>query len=202
MADIVYTYGNQAYLNITNACPCRCTFCIRNNGDSVGEATTLWFENHSPTIDEIKTEIDNFDFSKYNNSITICGYGEPTCALNNLIEACKHLRSKGIKIRLNTNGLSNLINKRETAKEICEVIDSVSISLNAPTAEKYNEITKPSFGEKSFDAMLNFAKECKEYGIPVKLTVVDVISKEDIEDCRKLCDEIGIPLRVREYTAE
>lgn len=201
MADIVYTYGNQAYLNITNACPCRCTFCIRNNGDSVGEATTLWFD-HSPSIDEIKAEIDAFDFSKYNNSIVICGYGEPTCALNNLIDACKYLRKKGIKIRLNTNGLSDLINKRETAREICEVIDSVSISLNAPTAEKYNEITRASFGEPSFDAMLKFAKECKEYGTPVKLTVVDVISKEDIEACKKLCEEIGIPLRVREYTAE
>lgn len=201
MTDIVYTYGNQAYLNITNACPCRCTFCIRNNGDSIGEATTLWFE-HSPTIDEIKSEIDKFDFEKYNNSIIICGYGEPTCALDNMIEACKHLKSKGINIRLNTNGLSDLINKRETAKEICEVIDSVSISLNAPTKEKYNEVTKPSFGEKSFDAMLKFAKECKEYGTPVKLTVVDVISKEDIENCKKLCEEIGIPLRVREYTAE
>lgn len=201
MADIVYTFENQVYLNITNACPCRCKFCIRNNGDSVGEATTLWFE-HSPSIDEIKAEIDKFDFSKYNNSIIICGYGEPTCALNNLIEACKYLKSKNINIRLNTNGLSDLINKRETAKEICQVIDSVSISLNAPTAEKYNEITKPSFGEKSFDAMLKFAKECKEYGIPTKLTVVDVISEEDIEDCRKLCESIGIPLRVREYTAE
>ena len=201
MADIIYTFENQVYLNITNACPCRCTFCIRNNGDSVGEATTLWFE-HSPSIDEIKAEIDKFDFSKYNNSITICGYGEPTCALNNLIDACKYLREKGVKIRLNTNGLSDLINKRETAKEICEVIDSVSISLNAPTKEKYNEITRPSFGEKSFDAMLKFAKECKEFGTPVKLTVVDVISKEDIEDCKKLCEDIDIPLRVREYTAE
>ena len=201
MADIIYTFENQAYLNITNACPCRCTFCIRNNGDSVGEATTLWFE-HSPSIEEIKAEIDNFDFSKYNNSITVCGYGEPTCALKNLIDACKYLREKGVKIRLNTNGLSDLINKRETAQEICKVVDSVSISLNAPTKEKYNEITRPSFGEKSFDAMLKFAKECKEYGTPVKLTVVDVISKEDIEDCKKLCDEIQIPLRVREYTAE
>ena len=201
MADIVYTFENQAYLNITNACPCRCTFCIRNNGDSVGEATTLWFE-HSPSIDEIKAEIDAFDFTKYNNSIIICGYGEPTCALNNMLEACKYLKRKGINIRLNTNGLSDLINKRETAKEICAVIDSVSISLNAPTKEKYNEVTQPSFGEKSFDAMLNFAKECKELGIPTKLTVVDVISKEDIKDCKKLCEEIQIPLRVREYTAK
>lgn len=202
MTDIVYTYGNQAYLNITNACPCRCTFCIRNNGDSVGEATTLWFDSHNPSIEEIKGEIDKFDFSKYDNSIIICGYGEPTCAYENLIKSCKYLKSKGIKIRLNTNGLSDLINKRETTKEICEVIDSVSISLNAPTAEKYNKITKASFGEKAFDAMLKFAKECKAFGIPTKLTVVDVISSEDIDDCKKLCEEIGIPLRVREYTAE
>ena len=137
MADIVYTYGNQAYLNITNACPCRCTFCIRNNGDSVGEATTLWFE-HNPSIDEIKAEIDAFDFSKYNNSITICGYGEPTCALNNLIDACKYLREKGVKIRLNTNGLSDLINKSDcTAEKMEGLIDAVSISLNASDAEKY-----------------------------------------------------------------
>lgn len=202
MANIVYTYGGQAYLNITNACPCKCTFCIRNNGDSVGEAETLWFENHNPSIEEIKAEIDAFDFEKYDNSITICGYGEPTCALKNLIDACEYLKGKNIKIRLNTNGLSDLINKRETAKEICQVIDSVSISLNAPTAEKYNEITKPSFGEKAFDAMLKFAKECKSYGVSTKLTVVDVISKEDIEACKQLCEEIGIPLRVREYTAD
>ena len=201
MTDIVYTYGNQAYLNITNACPCRCTFCIRNNGDSVGEATTLWFD-HNPSIDEIKGEIDKFDFTKYNNSIIICGYGEPTCALDNMLEACKYLKSKGINIRLNTNGLSDLINKRETAKDICEVIDSVSISLNAPTKEKYNEITRASFGEPAFDAMLKFAKECKALGTKTILTVVDVISEEDIEDCRKLCEEIQIPLRVREYTAE
>ncbi len=201
MTDIVYTYGNQAYLNITNACPCKCTFCIRNNGDSVGEATTLWFE-HNPSIEEIKAAIDKFDFSKYNNSIIVCGYGEPTCAYENLIESCKYLKAKNINIRLNTNGLSDLINKKETAKEICSVIDSVSISLNAPNAKKYNEITNPSFGEKAFDAMLNFAKECKACGISTKLTVVDVISTEDIEECKKLCDEIQFPLRVREYTAE
>lgn len=202
MADIVYTYGGSVYLNITNACPCRCKFCIRNNGDSVGEAKTLWFDKHNPDFQEVKAAIDAFDFSEYGKSVIFCGYGEPTCNYGVLISTCKYLKENGFKIRLNTNGLSDLINKRETAKEICEVIDSVSISLNAPTAEKYNEITQPSFGEKAFDAMLKFAKECKEFGIQTKLTVVDVISEEDIEDCKKLCEEIGIPLRVREYTAE
>lgn len=202
MTNIVYTFENKVYLNITNACPCRCKFCIRNNGDSVGEATTLWFDKHNPTNEEIKKAIDEFDFTNYEKSVVFCGYGEPTCNLSGLLETAKYLKQKGIKIRLNTNGLSDLINKRKTAKEICELVDSVSISLNAPTAEKYNEITQPVYGEKAFEAMLKFAKECKEYGIATKMTVVDVISQEDIEECKKLCEEMGIPLRVREYTAE
>ena len=61
MADIVYTYGGSVYLNITNACPCRCKFCIRNNGDSVGEAKTLWFDKHNPDFHEGKAAIDAFD---------------------------------------------------------------------------------------------------------------------------------------------
>ena len=200
MADIVYTYGNQAYLNITNACPCRCTFCIRNNGDSVGEATTLWFKDHNPTIDEIKDEIDAFDFSKYNNSITICGYGEPTCVLNNLIEACKYLRDKGINVRLNTNGLSDLINKRTTAKEICEVIDSVSISLNTPDPESYERICHPVYKEKAFPALIDFAREVKGYVQKTLFSVVgDFLSDDEIKECRRIADEVGIPLRVREY---
>ncbi len=202
MADIVYTFENQVYLNITNACPCRCKFCIRNNGDSVGDAETLWFKNHNPTNAEIIEAIEGFDFTDYEKSVVFCGYGEPTCNLSGLLETAKYLKEKGFKIRLNTNGLSALINKRDATKEICELVDTVSISLNAPTAEKYNEITQPVYGEKAFDVMLKFAKDCKEFGVNTKLTVVDVISQEDIEACKRLCEEIDIPLRVREYTAE
>ncbi len=202
MADIIYTFENQVYLNITNACPCRCKFCIRNNGDSVGDAKTLWFENHNPTNAEIIEAIDAFDFTDYEKSVVFCGYGEPTCNLSGLLETAKYLKEKGFKIRLNTNGLSDLINKRETAEELCELVDVMSISLNAPTAEKYNEITQPVYGEKAFDVMLVFAKKCKELGVETKLTVVDVISQEDIEACKKLCEKIDIPLRVREYTAD
>lgn len=202
MADIVYTYGGNVYLNITNACPCRCKFCIRNNGDSVGEAKTLWFDKHNPDFQEVKAAIDAFDFSKYGKSVIFCGYGEPTCNYGVLIRTCKYLKENGFKIRLNTNGLSDLINKRDTAKELCSLIDVASVSLNAPTAEKYNELCQPAYGEKSFDAMIKFAKECKENGVEVKLSVVDVISQEDIDECKKLAESIGIPLRVREYTAD
>ena len=42
MADIIYTYKNNAYFNITNRCTCRCIFCIRNEQDTLGEAEALW----------------------------------------------------------------------------------------------------------------------------------------------------------------
>ena len=85
---------------------------------------------------------------------------------------------------------------------MCKYFDTISISLNAPTAEKYNELCKPSFGEKSFDALLQFARDCKETGVNLKFSLVDVISKEDIAACKVIADRMGIPLRVREYVAD
>ena len=113
--DIIYRYKNQVYFNITNKCPCRCTFCIRNTEDAIGEASNLWFE-HEPALEEIYKAIDEFDFSDC-NEVVFCGYGEPTMALENLIAVSKYIRERyPFRIRLNTNGLSDLIHKRSTAK--------------------------------------------------------------------------------------
>ena len=204
MADIVYTFEGHAYLNITNACPCRCEFCIRNNGDSVGDADTLWFEGHSPSFDEIKAAIDRFDFSKYDREIIFCGYGEPTCAYDNLITSAKYLKEKlpDCVLRINTNGLSDLINKRPTADEICKYFDIISISLNAPTPEKYDALCHSAFGLDALPAIIKFAKDCSKYNVTTKFTVVDVISKEDIEECRKIAEGLGVQFRVRVYTAD
>lgn len=198
MADIVYTYENSVYMNITNRCPCSCVFCIRSNGDGLGSAESLWLKKN-PTLDEIKAEIDEFDFSPY-DEVVFCGYGEPTQAIENLIAAAKYLKKKhGLKIRLNTNGLSDLINGRETAKELGEVVDSISISLNAPNAERYHEVSRSKFGEAAFPALLKFAEDCKKYIPQIKFTVVDVISEEEIAECKKIAEKMQIPLRVREW---
>lgn len=198
MADIVYTYENSVYMNITNRCPCSCVFCIRSNGDGLGSAESLWLKKN-PTLDEIKAEIDEFDFSPY-DEVVFCGYGEPTQAIENLIAAAKYLKEKhGLKIRLNTNGLSDLINGRETAKALGEVVDSISISLNAPNAERYHEVSRSKFGEAAFPALLKFAEDCKKYIPQIKFTVVDVISEEEIAECKKIAEKMQIPLRVREW---
>lgn len=196
---ITYEVGNGLYLNITNKCPCNCTFCIRNNGDGAYGSDPLWLE-HQPSASEVVEAIKKVDLSKY-SEVVFCGYGEPTCELEILKTAAKYIRSvSDIPIRINTNGLSDLINKRDTSKEFEGIADTISISLNASESEAYNAVTRPSFKDKNcFEEMLSFASRVKDYVPNTVLTVVDVIGEEEIEKSRKIADSIGIKLRVREY---
>ena len=199
MADIIYTLEGGVYLNITNKCPCNCAFCIRSKGDAVGEAERLWFDTE-PTIDEIKKAVDDYDFTRIDRAV-FCGYGEPTNAYDKLVETVKYIRkiNPSIKLRLNTNGLSDLINNKPTAKELSELFDVISVSLNEPTSEKYDKITRNIYPGRAFDAMLEFTKECVKYCKKVRMTVVDVISPEEIEQSRKVCEETGAQFVVRSF---
>ncbi len=197
MADILYTYQNQVYANITNRCECNCSFCIRANKDSIGDAKDMWHLG-DPGLEEIKKAMDEFDFTEY-TELVYCGYGEPTCTLETLIESAAYAKAKyGVKIRLNTNGLANLYHGRNVIPDLAKVVDSVSISLNAPTPEKYREVTHPPF-KNAFEEMLAFAREMKKAIGRVQFTVVDVISEEEIAASQQLADEMEIPLRVRKY---
>lgn len=197
--EIVYSYKDNVYLNITNKCPCACTFCIRSQKDAIGSANSLWLE-HNPTFEEVKTALENYPLDNC-KEIIFCGYGEPTNSFDVLIKTAKYIRENlKIKTRINTNGLGNLVNNTNITKELCENIDAISISLNCSNKEDYLEIVRPKFGIESFDAMLDFAKECKKYTDNVMLSVVDVIGEEEIAKCQKIADDINIPLRVRVFS--
>ena len=101
---------------------------------------------------------------------------------------------------MNTNGLGSLINGRDISKELCEVADTISISLNAPNAERYLQLTRNKFGIGSFDALLDFAKKCGELHEKVRMTVVDILSDEEIEQCRELAESLGVAFVSRKYT--
>lgn len=199
LKDILYTYKNNVYLNITNKCPCACTFCIRSQKNAIGSADNLWLE-HNPDFNEVKKAIDNFDFTGY-NEIIFCGYGEPTNAFDLLVKVSQYIRSQmKIKIRVNTNGLGSLINERDISQELCQNVDAVSISLNCSNEEEYNRVVRPKFGIKSYSAMLDFASKCKKYTDDVKFSVVDVIGENEISKCQKIADDLGISLRVRKFS--
>ena len=199
MMTITYKGRNAIYVNMTNKCACACTFCLRHNKDHVFNADSLWL-TREPSIQEVCDSIDTWDLSQY-DEVVFCGYGEPTERLDDLLEVAAYIKSKSnIKVRINTNGLADLIHGEPTAHKLQGLIDSVSISLNATNKEDYLNVVRPKFGIVSYDAMLAFAKDCVSYVPEVVMTVVDVVtSKEDQELSRKICDSIGVKLRVRPY---
>lgn len=199
MMTITYPVKTGIYVNMTNRCPCACTFCLRHNGEGVYGSDSLWLDRE-PTVQEVCDSIDTWDLSKY-DEIVFCGYGEPTERLYDLLEVAKYIKSKSdIKIRINTNGLADLIWNEKTAPKLKGLIDTVSISLNATNKEDYLKVVRPKFGLDSYDAMLRFTKDCTDYVPNVVMTVVDVVtSKEEQEICRRICQSVGAALRIRSY---
>jgi len=194
---ISYELWGKLYLNITNKCPCACTFCLRQNDDGAYGSDPLWLE-HQPTLEEVLANLKTRDLYSY-EEIIFCGYGEPTSELNILLETAKYIRSVcDTPIRLNTNGLANLIHGRKTEPDFKGLIDTVSISLNASESEAYMAITRPKWKDKDcFAELLSFAKDMKQYVPNVVLTVVDVIGEEEIAKSQKVADSVGVKLRVR-----
>lgn len=199
MMTICYPVKRGLYLNITNRCPCRCTFCLRQNADGVYGSDSLWLD-HEPDTEEILSAIRKVSLSDF-EEVVFCGYGEPMERLDVLLEVADYLKQNGAPpIRINTNGLGDLICGEKCAARLAGKIDAVSISLNATCAEEYLRVTRSRFGLPSFDAMLSFARDCKQYVPHVVMTVVDqVTSPAEQEKAREICARLGVTLRVRPF---
>ena len=195
-----YRVKDGLYVNLTNRCPCACTFCIRQNGDGVYGSDSLWLERE-PTTDEVCASIEaNLGDCK---ELVFCGYGEPTERLDVLLEIATWFRMAHpeVPIRVNTNGLSDLIAGEPTAHRFKGLVDTMSISLNAPTAEEYAALCRPKFGAAAYQAMLKFAEEVKQYVGTVVLSVVgtDALTSEKEAACRRIAASLGVTLRVRHF---
>ncbi len=196
---ILYEVHDNLYVNLTNKCPCACTFCLRQTRESMEESGSLWLER-TPTLEEVLAEFGKFDLDKY-GEVVFCGFGEPTEALDVLLETARFVKERyGKLIRINTNGLGNLVNGKDIAPLFEGLVDTVSISLNTPNPKKYYELVRPKFGEQSFDAMLDFAKECVKY-VPnvVMTTVATTLTTQEEDQCRAICEQLGVRYRIRPW---
>jgi MoaA/NifB/PqqE/SkfB family radical SAM enzyme len=215
MNAYLYGYQDKLYINLTNLCSNNCDFCVRNTADGVG-GHNLWLEKE-PSAEEVIARLKELNLDKYREFV-FCGFGEPLYAFERLVEIGVFLRRKGKKTRLNTNGQAELIIKPEIVEcmdgisddiDICRrivrilrgAVDTVSISLNASNAERYDEICRCAFKDDGFYSMLKFAEECVGKIQRVILSVVDTIGAEEIEKCGKIAGKIGAELRVRKYSA-
>jgi TatD DNase family protein len=187
---IAYKIRDSLYLNITNRCTNKCSFCIRYHSDFVkGHNLRLGSE---PTERELRYAIG--DPSAY-KEIVFCGYGEPTLRLEVVKSVAAWVKEHGGKVRINTNGHGNIINRKNILPELEGIVDALSVSIDAQDEDTYNKICRPAF-DGAFTEVLNFLREAKRYIPDVRATIVEM-ETVDVEKCRQLCDSLGIKLRVR-----
>jgi len=196
---ITYPYKTGLYVNLTNRCPCACVFCLRQNGPGVNGTDSLWLDRE-PTVEEVKASIDSRNLDAF-TELVFCGYGEPTERLDVLMAAARHAKARkpDLRVRINTNGLSDLIHGAPTAPQLQGVVDAVSISLNASDPDAYLRLCRPKFGLKSWQAMIDFAQSCRAYVPDVTLTIVGspVTAPDEQARCKAIADGIGVRLRIR-----
>lgn len=196
---ILYEVHENLYVNMTNRCPCACVFCLRQTKDEMNHSGSLWLERE-PSVEEAIAEFDKFDMKKY-RELVFCGFGEPTERLEDLLKVAAYAKQTfQIPIRLNTNGLSDLIWQKDTAPMFEGLVDTISISLNTPDQEEYLRLTRSKFGIGSHDAMLRFAGNVSKYVPNVILSTVETtITKEEEKRCRDICERLGVTYRIRPF---
>lgn len=195
--NILYETGDTLYVNLTNRCPCSCTFCIRDESDTVNGHDVLWLERE-PTAGEVLEQLRQLDLSRY-SELVFCGYGEPMEAFDVLKEvAVGQRRTRRCRCAINTNGQGSLINGRDITPELEGIVDSVSVSLNSPDADEYLALTRSRFGADAHPAMLEFARRAGRHVPTVVLTTVGgTITHGQERACQELCDELDVSYRIR-----
>ena len=71
------------------------------------------------------------------------------------------LKKRGCRIRIDTDGLANLVHGRNVLPEL-KFVDCLSVSLNAQDSETYQKLVKTPFKDKAYPAILWFFKRGEE----------------------------------------
>jgi TatD DNase family protein len=190
---IAYVIRNSLYLNITNRCTNRCTFCAKFRDFTV-KGHQLCLERE-PSFAEVMTAIG--DPAQY-DEVVFCGYGEPLLRLDLVKQIATEMKRRGVSVRVNSDGQANLVHGRNIVPELVGLVDAISVSLNAPDAATYQKVCRSEFGEAGFDAIKAFLLAAKGQIPSVTATAV-TLPGIDIDACRKLARELGVEFRERIY---
>ena len=187
-----YTLHGNRYLNVSNRCNLYCHFCPRMDNDWNVQGYELGLKKE-PSADELIAAAG--DVNEY-NEIVFCGLGEPTIRLETIVEVGRVLKAKGARIRLNTNGLGNQYHKRDITPDLKDVVDVLSISLNAQNAELFEKHCLPRKPD-SYQALLDFVACAKQQIADISLTAVDGLEGVDIAACEQIARDLGVKFRGR-----
>ncbi len=194
---VAYELRDNLYLNLTNRCNNNCRFCVRNFKDGVSN-NNLWLEKE-PKIERVIKELESYNLDSY-QEIIFCGYGEPLIRLKAVIEIAKYIKEVSkTSVRINTNGQANLIHDKNILPFLSEIIDKISISLNASNAQMYKKICQPLSGQKAFQAVVSFIKEAKKY-IPEVVASVVNYPGVNVNECQNLAQRLKVDFKVRNFS--
>lgn len=165
---IVYRFGDGVYINLTNRCPNLCAFCIKTKWHMDFHGNNLNLSSGEPTANEVVCALEKELKAAPFKEVVFCGYGEPTMRLDVLLFVAQTLKGwiaqakfPPFKIRLNTNGLGNLINHKNIVPELRRVVDIVNVSLNAENETVWRKIVRPIPGfEDGYEAVREFIRLC------------------------------------------
>lgn len=190
---IAYRIRNSLYLNITNRCSNSCTFCAKFDEFTVKGHNLLL--DHEPGFEEVMAAIGQ---PSDIDEVVFCGFGESLLRLDLVKQVAAVLKQRGYRIRINSDGQANLAHGRTILPELEGLVDSISISLNAPDAATYGRLCNTPFGEAGWQGVCDFLKDAPRYIPEVTATAVTVPGV-DMEACRRVAEGLGVQFRVREY---
>ncbi|MBI3546082.1 MAG: radical SAM protein [Gammaproteobacteria bacterium] len=186
---IAYSLRGSCYLNVTSRCTLRCTFCPKfNHSWNVGGVDLHL--RREPTIAEVLAAVGD---PRVYREVVFCGLGEPTLRLYDLLDIAAELHQRGAeRVRLNTDGLANLVYERDVTPDL----EGLSISMNAQNEKIYNLHCRPSL-PRSYPAMLEFAERARDFVADVTLTAIDGLAGVDISACERIARRLGVKFRRR-----
>jgi TatD DNase family protein len=193
---IAYPIRRSLYLNLTERCTNRCSFCAKQRAPEV-KGHDLRLERE-PTVDEVLAAVEAEGGAAAWDEVVFCGFGEPLLRFEEVLVVARGLRARGARrIRVNTDGLANRVHGRDVTGELGAVVDALAVSLNAPDAETYQRLCRPGV-EGAYPALLEFVRRARERVSEVVVSVVTVPGL-DVAACRRVAEELGVPLRIRAY---
>lgn len=185
---IVYRSNDRLYLNITSRCTLGCSFCPKSDHQWTLGDVNLYL-SREPRVSEVLAragDVGRFD------EVVFSGLGEPTLRLYDMLEMAGGLKEQGARrVRVDTDGLANLVYRRDVTPDLEGFIDVLSISLNAQDEATYNRYCRPSL-PGAYAALLDFADRARDFVPEVRLTAIAGLADVDIAACEAIARKLGI----------
>ncbi len=207
---IVYRFGDNVYLNITNRCPNLCVFCIKTKWGMDFHGNNLNLAGDEPTAQDLLRALEEELRQAPFKEVVFCGYGEPTMRLDVLLYVAQTLKGwqaqakfPPFKIRLNTNGLGNRINHKPIVADLRRVIDIVNVSVNAESEETWLRLVRPEAQyQDAYPDVLAFLEQCAQAGFEKVILSCVENTGADLKALQALAQQYGVTFYARSFLDE